>query len=68
MIQIAVDASGVSKKMARLIQRNYYIDPFLCPKCLGCIKIISFTEDFEIVKKNLKFAGSNANRCRKPIA
>ena len=39
---------------ARLIQKNYHIDPLLCPKCLGTLKIISCIEDQQLVKKILK--------------
>ena len=39
---------------ARLIQKIYNVDPLLCPKCLGSMKIISFIEDQQLVKKILK--------------
>jgi hypothetical protein len=39
------------KNWARLIQKVYNVDPLLCPKCSGSMKIISFIDDSEIVKK-----------------
>ncbi|GAG64040.1 unnamed protein product [marine sediment metagenome] len=30
------------KNWARLIQKIYHVNPLLCPKCLGSMKIISF--------------------------
>jgi hypothetical protein len=41
------------KNWARLIQKIYNVDPVLCPKCLGSMKIISYIDDSEIIKKIL---------------
>jgi hypothetical protein len=32
-----------------LIQKLYEVDPLLCPKCWGTMKIISFIEDLDII-------------------
>jgi hypothetical protein len=37
----------------RLIQRIYEVDPLICPQCRGTMKIISFIEDPEIIRKIL---------------
>ena len=42
------------KNWARLIQKVYNIDPLLCAKCSGSMKIISLIDDAEIIKKILK--------------
>ena len=42
------------KSWARLIQKIYQLDPLLCPKCRGAMKIISFIEDDQLIKKILK--------------
>ncbi len=42
------------KNWARLIQKIYHVDPLLCPKCFGSMRIISFIEDEQLVKKILK--------------
>ena len=42
------------KNWARLIQKIYNVDPLLCPKCSGSMKIISFIEDDEIIAKILR--------------
>ena len=39
---------------ARLIKKIYEIDPLLCPKCQGNMKIISFIEEPEIIEKILR--------------
>jgi len=45
------------KNWARLIQKIYEVDPLTCPKCQGRMRIISFIEDEEVVKKILKHLG-----------
>jgi hypothetical protein len=35
---------------ARLIQKIYEVDPLVCPKCQGNMKIISFIEDLALIK------------------
>ncbi len=50
--------SDITKKelrrnWARLIQKVYYTDPLLCPKCCGRMRIISIIEDLTVVKKIL---------------
>jgi len=39
------------KNWARLIQKIYETDPLCCPKCSGKMKILSFIEDPEVIKK-----------------
>jgi hypothetical protein len=45
------------KNWSRLIQKIYEVDPLTCPKCQGRMKIISFIEDEEVIKKILKHLG-----------
>ena len=40
------------KSWARLIQKIYNVDPLLCPKCSGSMRIISFIEDGQIVNND----------------
>ncbi len=39
---------------ARLILKVYEVDPLLCPKCQGTMKIISSIEDLDIIEKILR--------------
>ena len=39
---------------ARLIQKVYEVEPLLCPKCDGAMKIISFIEELDIIEKILR--------------
>ena len=41
------------KNWARLIQKIYFVDPLVCPKCGGGMRIISFIEDDATIKKIL---------------
>ena len=54
------------KSWARLIQKIYEIDPLVCPKCRGTMRIISFIEDREIIKAILSHLGLWLIRSRPP--
>ena len=41
----------------RLIQKNYEVDPLICPKCWGQMHIISFIEELDIIEKILRHLG-----------
>ena len=45
------------KSWARLIQKVYEVDPLLCPKCQGQMKIISFIEEQAVIKQILQHLG-----------
>jgi hypothetical protein len=45
------------KNWAQLIQKIYNVNPLLCPKCSGSMKIIAFIEDEEVISKILKHLG-----------
>ncbi|MCP4076204.1 MAG: hypothetical protein GY744_08465 [Gammaproteobacteria bacterium] len=56
-----MSSSEARQNWARLIQKIYEVDPLVCPKCQGQMKIISirctsstFIDDFEIIDKILK--------------
>ncbi len=36
-----------------MYQKIYGVDPFICPKCQGQMKILSIIDDFEIIGKIL---------------
>jgi len=42
---------------ARLIKKIYEVDPLICPKCQGAMRIIAFIEDDQIIQKILKHLG-----------
>jgi len=45
------------KNWARLIQKIYEIDPLICPKCRGHMRILAFIDDEEVIEKILKHLG-----------
>jgi len=45
------------KSWARLIQKIYEVDPLICPKCRGTMRIISSIEDREVIKTILNHLG-----------
>ena len=54
LIESEMSPKEFRKNWARLIQKIYNVDPLLCPKCLGSVRIIAFIEDQQIVKKILQ--------------
>ena len=54
LIESDVSPSAFRKNWARLIQKIYNVDPFVCPKCQGKMRMISFIEDGEIIEKILR--------------
>ena len=61
LIPSILEPDGTSKEYrknwARLIQKIYEVDPLTCSKCHGRMRIISFIEDEEVIKKILKHLG-----------
>ena len=39
------------KNWARLIQKIYEVDPLICIKCQGSMRVIAFIEDEDVIKK-----------------
>jgi len=46
-----------SKSWARLIKKIYEVDPLVCPKCGGRMRIVAFIEDYKVIKKILDYLG-----------
>jgi hypothetical protein len=42
------------RNWARLIQKIYEVDPLLCGKCGGTMRVVSVIEDEQVIKKILK--------------
>jgi hypothetical protein len=53
LTESAVSCAAFRRNWARLIQKIHQIDPLLCPKCLGPMRIISFIEDDALIRKIL---------------
>jgi hypothetical protein len=57
LIESEVSSKEFRKNWARLIQKIYNVNPLLCPKCSGSMRIIALIEDEQLVKKILKHLG-----------
>jgi len=44
------NSKAFRKNWARLIQKIYEVDPLVCPKCQGTMRIISFIEDRSVIR------------------
>jgi hypothetical protein len=54
------------KSWARLIQKIYEVDPLICPKCRGTMRIVSFIEDRDVIKTILNHLGLWLIRSKPP--
>jgi hypothetical protein len=57
LIESEVLSKEFRKNWARLIQKIYNVNPLVCPKCLGPMRIIAFIDDSKAIEKILKSAG-----------
>jgi hypothetical protein len=46
-------AKAFRRNWVRLIQKIYEVDPLICAKCSGKMKVIAVIEDAQIIKKIL---------------
>jgi hypothetical protein len=45
------------KNRAWLIEKIYEVDPLICPKCAGPMRMIAFVEDDEVIRRILGHSG-----------
>jgi hypothetical protein len=60
------DVKALRKSWARLIQKIYEVDPLICPKCQGTMRIISSIEDPQVIRDILEHLGLWLVRSRPP--
>jgi hypothetical protein len=51
------NSKACRKNWARLIQKIYEVDPLVCSRCQGTMRIISSIEDADVIKTILKHLG-----------
>jgi hypothetical protein len=61
-----------SKGWAEMIRNVYEVDPMICPKCGGLMKVISFLTDYAVVERiihhfKLTFLSERPRRLTSPI-
>ena len=60
------DEKTFRRNWSRLIQKIYEIDPLVCPKCQGAMRIISSIEDSAVIRATLEHRGLWLARARPP--
>jgi len=62
------EASGSAAKRAwaRLIQQVYEVDPLVCPRCAGPMRILAFIEQSAVIEKILTHLGMWAASAHSP--
>ncbi len=54
------------RNWARLIQKIYEVDPLVCPRCAGPMRVIAFIEQANVIRKILEHLGLWGSR-HKPV-
>jgi hypothetical protein len=57
LAQYSTDWERLRKNWPRLIRKIYEVDPLICLKCNGQMRIVSFIEDQVVISKILKHLG-----------
>ena len=60
------DIKVIRRNWARLIQKIYEVNPLVCPKCQGAMRIIGSIEDPSVIRAILKHLGIWLVRSRPP--
>jgi hypothetical protein len=60
------DEKVFRRNWARLIQKIYEVDPLVCPKCQGVMRVISSIEDPSVIRDILNHLGLWLIRARPP--
>ena len=66
IIESQGDEKTFRRNWARLIQRIYEVNPLICPKCRGNMRIISSIEDPSVIRAILDHLGIRLVRSRPP--
>jgi len=60
------DEKAYRKSWARLIQKIYEVDPLVCPKCQGTMRVISAIDDRQVIRVILEHLGIWLVKARPP--
>ena len=66
LIDSDVSRKAFRKNWARLIQKIYNVDPLICPRCHGQMRVISFIQQPEIIENILKHLDLSETRNHDP--
>ncbi|MBC8463475.1 MAG: transposase, partial [Deltaproteobacteria bacterium] len=54
ILEPELSGAAFRKNWARLIQKIYEVNPLVCPKCQGMMRVVAFIENPDVIKKILK--------------
>lgn len=57
LIEPDITSREARKKWSYLIRKIYEVDPLLCPKCRGAMRVISFIHDGNVIRQILEHLG-----------
>jgi len=61
-----VSAAAATRAWARLIKQVYEVDPLVCPRCAGPMRIIAFIEQPAVIETILTHLGMWAAAAHSP--
>src|SRR5450759_5879620 len=50
------------RSTAQLIRRVYEIDPLVCPRCRGVMRVVAFITESRVIRRILEHLGASARR------
>jgi len=56
-VNLLIPFIGARKSWAKLIQKIYEVDPLVCPKCQGTMRVISAIDDRQVIRAILEHLG-----------
>jgi hypothetical protein len=54
--------TALRRRWAQLIPRVYEIDPLVCPRCQGVMRVVSFMTEGRVIRRILDHLGASARR------
>ena len=54
--------AALRRGWAQLIRRVYEIDPFVCPRCRGVMRVVVFITEGRVIRRILEHLGASARR------
>ena len=54
--------AALRRGWAQLIRRVYEIDPLVCPRCRGVMRVVAFITESRVIRRILEHLGASARR------
>ena len=59
---VSPSLAALSRGWAQLLSRVYEIDPLVCPRCQGVMRVVSFITERRVIRRILAHLGASARR------